>query len=129
MALRQSIRAQPDECHASKQGDLANEERIGRHRYLLEKTDLEPLLHSMRKLARMRCESAHRMHPLAGPASGSCGDNHSHELGHERHDLKIGVGPSQSCGEFRKGNVFACARAIRIVGENAMIAIVDDAVR
>ena len=50
----------------------------------------------------MRCESAHRMHSPAKPASGSCGDNPSHELGHERHDLKIGVGPTQFRGEFRK---------------------------
>ena len=77
----------------------------------------------------MRCESAHRMDSLAEPASGSCAGDHSRELGQERHDPKIGVGHFQSCGEFRKGDLFGCARAVRVVVGNAIIAIVDDVVR
>jgi len=77
----------------------------------------------------MRCESAHRMDSLAEPASGSCAGDHSRELGQERHDPKIGVGHFQFCGEFRKGDVFGCARAVRVVVGNAIIAIVDDVVR
>jgi hypothetical protein len=69
------------------------------------------------------------MHPLPKSASGSCADDHSRELGQERHDPKIGVGHFQSCGEFRKGDLVGCARAVGIVVGNAIIAIVDDAAR
>ena len=128
MALRQSIRARPYQCHASK-ATWQRKIEPGVIVHLQEKAVLKPLSQSMRRLARMRCESAHRIHSLTEPASGSCAGDHSHELGHERYDLKVGVGHSQSCGEFRKANLFGCTRAAGIVVENATIAIVDDAGR